>query len=139
MKRTVNNFSNNKRKQFFLSPIRSYAFLELYLLSAIYFLGIICTYCQNHNLYLTHNLLQLSFLILYTEMIPEQLLFPLPAPCNAQLGQASSIGLDPLGVFLGIVARVAGTPALSRGIDRKNLSGVISKPVNTVFSGLKKE
>lgn len=87
---------------------------------------------------LTQSLLQLSFLILYTEISPVQLLFPLPAPCNAQLGYASNMGLEPLGVFLGMVAKVAGTPALKRGIARKNLSGVISKPVNTVFSGLKK-
>lgn len=37
---------------------------------------------------------------------------------------------------LGMVARVAGIPALSRGIEINIRSAVISKPVKTVFSGL---
>lgn len=66
-----------------------------------------------------------------------QLLSPLPAPWNAQLGYALNAGVDPGGVSRGTLVRVAGTPALSLGNARKYLSSVTSRPVNRVFSGLK--
>lgn len=47
------------------------------------------------------------------------------------------MGLEPGGRFLGMVPRVAGTPALSLGKETKILSSVTVKPVGTVFSGLK--
>lgn len=47
------------------------------------------------------------------------------------------MGDDSGAVFLGIVEMVGPTPARRRGVAKNNRSVVISKPVRTLFSGLK--
>ncbi|KAJ8959620.1 hypothetical protein NQ318_021806 [Aromia moschata] len=58
-------------------------------------------------------------------------------PCIDQSGYARSMGLEPRGVRLGMVDRVAGTPSRNRGVAKNIRSSDSSRPVKTVFSNLK--